>query len=71
MAACDRVKVMALTNEEFESALKHLPRRLAAKNVEIARAILVQGRRQVDLVKESGLSRSAVAALVRKVRQAH
>ena len=45
MAACDRVKVMALTNEEFESALKHLPRRLAAKNVEIARAILVQGRR--------------------------
>lgn len=70
MAACDRVKVMALTNEEFESALKHLPRRLAAKNVEIARAILVQGRRQVDLVKESGL-RSAVAALVRKVRQAH
>ncbi|WP_260419331.1 transcriptional regulator KorA [Pseudomonas aeruginosa] len=34
---------MALTNEEFESALKHLPRRLAAKNVEIARAILVQG----------------------------
>lgn len=71
MAACDRVKVMALTNEEFESALKHLPRRLAAKNIEIARAILVQGRRQVDLVKESGLSRSAVAALVRKVRQAH
>lgn len=44
---------------------------MKARNVQIARAILVEGRKQADLVRETGLSRTAIAAVLRKIRETH
>ncbi|WP_193068305.1 TrfB-related DNA-binding protein [Halomonas sp. 3D7M] len=60
-----------LTNSEFGLAVRKLPRSLKAKNVAIAKAVLVEGQKQSDLVRETGLSRSAIAAIVRKVKDSY
>ncbi|HBZ8360508.1 TPA: transcriptional regulator, partial [Escherichia coli] len=60
-----------LTPSEFDQAVKRLPRAMKARNIQIARAILVEGRKQAELVRETGLSRTAIAAVVRKIREAH
>lgn len=60
-----------LTNSEFDLAVRKLPRSLKEKNVAIARAVLVEGQKQADLVRETGLSRSAIAATVRKVKDSY
>lgn len=60
-----------LTPSEFDQAVRRLPRTMKARNIQIARAILVEGRKQVELVRETGLSRTAIAAVVRKIREAH
>jgi len=60
-----------LTPSEFEEAVKRLPRRLTARNIEIVREILVGGRKQIDLIHETGLSRTAISAMTKKVREAH
>lgn len=61
----------ALTQAEFDNAIANLPRRLKPSNVEIAKAVLVDGKKQASIVQETGLSRSAVAAVIRKVKESH
>jgi len=56
---------------EFDRAVKRLPRVMKPRNIEIARAILVEGRKQIELAHETGLSRTAIGAFVRKIREAH
>ena len=60
-----------LTPSEFDQAVSRLPRSMKARNVEIARAILVDGRKQADMIRETDLSRTAIQAVVRKIRDAH
>lgn len=60
-----------LTNSEFDQAVRKLPRSMKAKNVSIARAILVEGQKQAVMIKETGLSKSAIAAMVKKIRDSH
>lgn len=60
-----------LTRAEFDKAISSLPRKLKASNVEISKSILVEGRKQSDMVLETGLSRTAIAAMTKKVREAH
>ena len=60
-----------LTQTEFEKAIANLPRKLKPANVDIARAVLVDGRKQAAIVQETGLSRSAIAAVIRKVKESH
>lgn len=60
-----------LTPSEFDQAVSRLPRAMKARNVQIARAILVEGRKQIELVHETGLSRTAITAVVRKIREAY
>lgn len=60
-----------LTNSEFEQAIRKLPRALKKSNVSIARAILVEGQKQADIIQETGLSRSAISSVVRKIRRSH
>lgn len=60
-----------LTPSEFKQAVRRLPRAMKPRNLEIARAILVDGRRQIEIVHETGLSRTAIGAVVRKIREAH
>lgn len=61
-----------LTQAEFEHAISNPNKRTqVAANVEIVKAILVDGRKQNDMVIETGLSRTAIAAMTKKVREAH
>ena len=60
-----------LTNSEFELAVRKLPRSLKKSNISIGRAILVEGQKQADIIKETGLSRSAISSVVRKIRHSH
>lgn len=60
-----------LTQAEFNRAIANLPRKLKPENVEIARAVLVEGRKQTEITREVGLSRSAVSAVIRKVKESH
>ena len=60
-----------LTQAEFEHAISNLSRALKPANVEIVKAILVDGRKQNDMVIETGLSRTAIVAMTKKVREAH
>lgn len=60
-----------LTQAEFDNAIANLPRRFKPSNVEIAKAVLVDGKKQASIVQETGLSRSAVAAVIRKVKESH
>lgn len=60
-----------LTQAEFDNAIANLARRLKPSNVEIAKAVLVDGKKQASIVQETGLSRSAVAAVIRKVKESH
>lgn len=60
-----------LTSQEFDKALRCLPRPMKSRNIQIARAILVEGYRQSEMIRETGLSRTAVAAFLRKIREVH
>lgn len=55
-----------LTQAEFEHAISNLSRALKPANLEIVKAILVDGRKQNDMVIETGLSRTAIAAMTKK-----
>lgn len=60
-----------LMESEFEEAISHLTRALKPANVEIVKAILVGGKKQSEMVLETKLSRTAIAAMTRKVREAY
>lgn len=58
-----------LTESEFEEAVKRL--NLKRKNEEIAKAILVDGRKVIELSNETGLTRTTIFAVLSKVRKVH
>ena len=57
-----------LTNDQFRLATEGLP--VGQKNIAIARAVLVEGRKQSELAAAYGLTKGAVSQVVAKVWQA-
>ena len=58
-----------LTSSEFDSAVDRL--QLKDSNIEIARSILVDGRKQAAVIAETGLSRQSIAKVLRRIRETH
>ena len=57
-----------LTDDQFRVATGGLP--MGQKNIDIARAVLVEGRKQSELAVKHGLTKGAVSQVVAKVWQA-
>ena len=57
-----------LTEDQFQVATDGLSMR--QKNIDIARAVLVEGRKQSELATEYGLTKGAVSQVVAKVWEA-
>ena len=57
-----------LTGNQFRLATEGLP--MGQKNIAIARAVLVEGRKQSELAAQYGLTKGAVSQVVAKVWQA-
>ncbi|MEO7129546.1 MAG: TrfB-related DNA-binding protein [Rhodoferax sp.] len=57
-----------LTEDQFRLATEGLP--MGQKNIDIAMAVLVEGRKQSELAAKYGLTKGAVSQVVAKVWQA-
>jgi hypothetical protein len=60
-----------LSPEEFEHAARTLRRSMSATNLAIARAVLVDGARQVDIAAESGQTAQAINNIIRRLWKVH
>lgn len=54
-----------LTEERFRAVIEGLS--MGQKNIDVARAVLVEGRKQNELAAEYGLTKGAVSQVVTKV----
>lgn len=59
-----------LTPEEFERVVSKLDR-ISDQTREIAYGVLVEGRRQVEFVKATGLTKGAIWQAVQRIWKAH
>lgn len=59
-----------LTPQEFEALRPHLDR-LGERNVLAAYAIMVEGRKQIQVAAEMGVSRGFVSSVVCRIWEAH
>lgn len=63
-----RIKQMAekrLSQEDFDAAIRLT--RMSESSIEVARAVLVEGQRQVTVVETSGVTPARVSSIVNKV----
>lgn len=58
-----------MSAHEFAAACPRLAH-LSVRSVELARKVLVEGQRQVDVADEAGISKQSLSGIIRRVRQA-